>query len=85
MLSLISSGSVQSSVSKYPKADIVFADYQVEIFPNCVQNNLMLYLMKYSLCGFACCSGNLFLMLLLLAGDVELNPGPYGEESEYEN
>ena len=32
----------------------------------------------YSLWGLACCSGHLIL-LLLLCGDVEVNPGPYEE------
>ena len=83
LISLISSG-----VLHHSKAPLIGHEYNtqhINILPNFVGNIMQTWrncqlgcLEYYSLWGLACCSGHLIL-LLLLCGDVEVNPGPYGK------
>ena len=83
LISLISSGVLQHS-----KAISSWHEYNtghISILPKFIGNLLQVWrnchmgcLEYYSLLGLAHCSGHLIL-LLLLCGDVEVNPGPYEE------
>ena len=83
LISLISSGVIQHS-----KATSCWHEYNtghISILPKFIVNLLQVWrnchmgcLEYYSLLGLAHCSGHLIL-LLLLCGDVEVNPGPYEE------
>ena len=83
MISLISNGILQ-----YTNATCIKLEYStghISIPPNFVGNLMQVLrdchmgcLEYYSLRGLACCRGHLIL-LLLLCGDVEVNPGPYEE------
>ena len=83
LISLISSGVLQHS-----KATTSWHEYNtghISILPKFIGNLLQVWrechmgsLEYYSLLGLAHCSGHLIL-LLLLCGDVEVNPGPYEE------
>ena len=83
LISLISSGVLQHS-----KAASSWHEYNtghISILPKFIGNLLQVWrnchmgcLEYYSLLGLAHCSGHLIL-LLLLCGDVEVNPGPYEE------
>ena len=83
LISLISSGVLQHS-----KAASSWHEYNsghISILPKFIGNILQVWsnchmgcLEYYSLLGLAHCSGHLIL-LLLLCGDVEVNPGPYEE------
>ena len=82
-ISLISSGILQ-----HAKATSSWHEYNtghISILPTFIGNLLQVWrnchmgcLEYYSLLGLAHCSGHLIL-LLLLCGDVEVNPGPYEE------
>ena len=83
LISVISSGVLQ-----HCKATSSWHEYNtghISILPKVIWNLLQVWrnclmgcLEYYSLRGLACCSGHLIL-LLLLCGDVEVNPGPYEE------
>ena len=81
LISLISSGVLQhskatSSWHEYNTGHITkFIRNLLQVWRNCRHMECLEY---YSLWGLAHCSGHLIL-LLLLCGDVEVNPGPYEE------
>ena len=81
MISLISNGILQHTNATCIKHE--YSTGHISIPPNFVGNLMQVLrnchmgcLEYYSLWGLACCSGHLIL-LLLLCGDVEVNPGPY--------
>ena len=77
---------ISYEIVKLSKATYILNKYNmgyIGLLSNVLRDCRMGYLEYYSLWGLACCSGHLIL-LLLLCGDVEVNPGPcYGEGKAY--
>ena len=73
---------ISCEIVKHSKATSILSNYNMEYIGLPLRDCHMGCLEYYSLLGLAHCSGHLIL-LLLLCGDVEVNPGPYEEGKPY--
>ena len=89
---LIPCGTLQPPITKHPEATCTLDEYStghISILPNYIAGVIevlsdchMGTLEYISVRGLACCSVQLTLMLILLCGDVEVNPGPHEQDKK---